>query len=129
MLKHLHSIIEAQPDFECYDNARGMFTEGGRRYSGSGFHRKGHVQIAVRNNACIKGLFFPRTQSAAVQSGEAKVDGIRAFAVPVAVLTVILMSSAGLGSGRSFEMKPSNAFMTALVIVGGFVLLARCGRP
>jgi hypothetical protein len=36
-----------------------MFTEGGKLYRNSGFHKKSHVQIAVREDACIKGLFLP----------------------------------------------------------------------
>lgn len=64
VIKHLHSILDAQPAgeerIEPFDTVRGMFTEGGPLYEGSGFHEKSHAQIAVRNNACIRGLFFPR---------------------------------------------------------------------
>jgi hypothetical protein len=64
VLKHLHSIIDREPEdtrvIEPFDTVRGMFTEGGRLYPGSGFRRKTHVQIAVRNNSCIRGLFIPR---------------------------------------------------------------------
>ena len=64
VLRHLHSILDAQPadsrQIEPFDTVRGMFTEGQRVYPGSGFRRKNHVQIAVRNTACIRGLFIPR---------------------------------------------------------------------
>jgi len=64
VLKHLHSILDAQPVeervIEPFDTVRGMFTEGGPIYRGSAFRVKSHVQIAVRNNACIRGLFIPR---------------------------------------------------------------------
>jgi hypothetical protein len=65
VIRHLHSIIESQPDeavdrIEPYDTVRGMFTEGKRLYSGSGLFMQSHVQIAVRRNACILGLFHPR---------------------------------------------------------------------
>ena len=64
VLRHLHSILDAQPthsrQIEPFDTVRGMFTEGQRVYPGSGFRRKNHVQIAVRNTACIRELFIPR---------------------------------------------------------------------
>lgn len=64
VLRHLHSILDAQPtedrQIEPFDTVRGMFTEGRRVYPGSGFRQKNHVQIAVRSNSCIRGLFIPR---------------------------------------------------------------------
>lgn len=63
VFRHLHRIIEGlaerDPDIGAFDTIRGMFVEGGKAYSGSGIYRKSHVQIAVRNEACIKGIFFP----------------------------------------------------------------------
>ncbi len=65
VFRHLHQIIEdlseTDPLIEPFDTVRGMFVEGGRVYPGSGLHRKSHVQIAVRNPECIKGIFFPLT--------------------------------------------------------------------
>ncbi|RYD57242.1 MAG: hypothetical protein EOP60_04390 [Sphingomonadales bacterium] len=64
VLRHLHSVLDAVPAgdrvIEPFDTVRGMFTEGGRLYKGSGFRKKSHVQIAVRRDDCIKGLFLPR---------------------------------------------------------------------
>jgi hypothetical protein len=64
VLKYLHSILDNQPLenrlIEPFDTVRGMFTEGGRLYKGSGFSKMSHVQIAVRNSACIRGIFRPR---------------------------------------------------------------------
>lgn len=64
VLRHLHSIQESPPSderlVEPFDTVRGMFTEGGRLYPGSGFRQRSHVQIAVRNSECIRGLFIPR---------------------------------------------------------------------
>lgn len=64
VFRHLHSILENQPDderdVEPFDTVRGMFTEGGKLYPGCGFRKRTHVQIAVRNDACIRGLFIPR---------------------------------------------------------------------
>lgn len=64
VLKHLHSILDGQPIedrvIHPFDTVRGMFTEGGRLFPGSGIRQRSHVQIAVRNDACIQGLFWPR---------------------------------------------------------------------
>ena len=42
-----------------YDTVRGAFLEGKPAYPGAGFSREGHIQIAVRNSACILGVFRP----------------------------------------------------------------------
>ena len=47
-------------DGKQYDSVRGLFTEGGQLYPGSGFASKSHVQICVCNPNCIKGFFLPR---------------------------------------------------------------------
>lgn len=64
VLRHLHSVLDSQPvddrQIAPFDTVRGMFTEGGRLYTGSGFRKRSHVQIAVRTDACIKGIFLPR---------------------------------------------------------------------
>jgi hypothetical protein len=64
VFRHLHEIIdnlaEHDPSIEPFDTVRGMFVEGGRAFTGSGIFRKSHVQIAVRNRECIKGVFFKR---------------------------------------------------------------------
>lgn len=63
VFRHLHKIIDVlaqeDKDIASFDTIRGMFVEGGKAYPGSGLYRKSHVQIAVRNRACIKGVFFP----------------------------------------------------------------------
>lgn len=63
VFRHLHQIMqdlnEADASFQPFDTVRGMFVEGGKAFPGSGLHQKSHVQIAVRNPACIKGLFYP----------------------------------------------------------------------
>lgn len=64
VIRHLHEMIAAQASddrgIEPLDTVRGMFTEGGPLYPGCGFEKRSHVQIAVRNDACIKGFFWPR---------------------------------------------------------------------
>lgn len=42
-----------------YDTVRGAFLEGDPVYSGAGFSQEAHLQIAVRNPACILGVFRP----------------------------------------------------------------------
>jgi hypothetical protein len=63
VLRHLHSAIDelakTDPDILPFDTVRGMFVEGGKAYSGSGIYHKNHVQIAVRNPDCVKGIFYP----------------------------------------------------------------------
>ena len=63
VLRHLHNIMDSFADddllVDAFDTVRGMFVEGGKAYTGSGIYKKSHVQIAVRNPACIKGLFYP----------------------------------------------------------------------
>jgi hypothetical protein len=64
VIKHLHAMIESVPLPErvvpAFDTVRGMFGEGGQLYPGGGFRERSHVQIAVRNMDCVKGIFFPR---------------------------------------------------------------------
>lgn len=67
VLRHLHSIIEVwnkdaptdNEKIEPFDTVRGMFVEGGPLYPGAGFRQRSHVQIAVRRDECIRGLFRP----------------------------------------------------------------------
>lgn len=61
VMKRLHSIIEQDKTLGLpkYDSVRALFGEGKYLYEGSGFREKTHIQIAVRNPACIKGVFLP----------------------------------------------------------------------
>ena len=56
VIKRLHSILEGQR-LPPIDTVKGVFTEGAPLYPGSGFRQKTHIQIAVRNPRCIKGVF------------------------------------------------------------------------
>jgi hypothetical protein len=42
-----------------YDSVRAMFPEGGELYAEAGFREKNHIQICVRNPACIKAISGP----------------------------------------------------------------------
>ncbi|MEN3952509.1 hypothetical protein [Iodidimonas sp. SYSU 1G8] len=62
VFRHLHAgLVEAgDPKAPPYDTVRGIFTEGNRVYPGSGFYNQTHVQIAVRTDECILGVFWPK---------------------------------------------------------------------
>lgn len=55
VLNYLHRVREAS-DIP-FDTVKGILTEDPLLYPGSAFGSKNHVQIAVRNPACIKGVF------------------------------------------------------------------------
>jgi hypothetical protein len=44
---------------EHYDSVRCSFAEGQPAYEGSGIFQKSHIQVAIRNPACILGVFRP----------------------------------------------------------------------
>jgi hypothetical protein len=56
VVNFLH-IVREQNGEPPIDTIKGVFTEGGPAYEGSGFQAKTHVQICVRNSECIKGVF------------------------------------------------------------------------
>ncbi|RYY05936.1 MAG: hypothetical protein EOP43_07710 [Sphingobacteriaceae bacterium] len=71
-IEYMHrSIFEASveettakgfSELKIFDSTRGVFTEGGPAFSGSGIAKKSHIQICVRNMNCIKGFFIPRDE-------------------------------------------------------------------
>ena len=72
VIEYMHSKIfdQVQTDIEekgfseakVFDSTRGMFTEGGPAFEGSGLYAKTHTQICIRNLNCIQGFFLPRQQ-------------------------------------------------------------------
>jgi hypothetical protein len=56
VIEALHTIRRST-ELPSYDTVRGAFVEGRALYRGAGFHEKNHIQIAVRDQACIKGYF------------------------------------------------------------------------
>jgi hypothetical protein len=56
VVRRLHTILETQK-LPAIDTVKGVFTEGEPAYPGAGFREKTHIQIAVRNPQCIKGVF------------------------------------------------------------------------
>jgi hypothetical protein len=55
VITRLHSILEQESVF--LDTVRGVFIEGSPIYPNSGFNKKTHTQIAVKNLDCIKAVF------------------------------------------------------------------------
>lgn len=53
LMHDLRSRRRLQP----YDTVRAAFIEGSPVYPAAGFHAKNHIQIAVRDPACIRGYF------------------------------------------------------------------------
>ena len=58
VINTLHSL-RAGSNQPAYDSVRGPFLEGDPVYEGAGFRSHTHIQICVRNTACIKGYFRP----------------------------------------------------------------------
>lgn len=56
VINMLHEIRQDDGQ-QPIQTVRGIFVEGQPIYAGSGFYEKTHVQIAVRDHSCIKGLF------------------------------------------------------------------------
>jgi hypothetical protein len=59
VIETLHNA-RARHNLPYIDSVKGIFTEGGQLYANSGFFRKTHVQICIRNTACIVGTFRVR---------------------------------------------------------------------
>lgn len=54
------TLRELEEEFEMqFDTVRGVFQEGDPAFPNSYIHEKSHIQIAVRNPACILGYFLP----------------------------------------------------------------------
>jgi hypothetical protein len=56
VINHLNRTYE-KSGLPGFDTVRGVFVEGKRLYPDAGFFEKTHIQICVRNLACIKGVF------------------------------------------------------------------------
>ena len=58
VIRTLHTARAKKGDVP-FDTVRAAFVEGQRLYENAGFAAKNHIQICVRNVACIKGYFRP----------------------------------------------------------------------
>ena len=61
----LHSFIQEENDTPI-DSIRCAFEEGKPSFPGSGILDKTHIQICVRNPACVKGYFLPVDENGVV---------------------------------------------------------------
>jgi hypothetical protein len=69
VIQMVHTIRSARSD-QPVDTVKGVFLEGRPIYEGSGFYERTHIQIAVRNHDCIKGVFrVPPAQLRSVNRG------------------------------------------------------------
>lgn len=59
VLEALHEY-NRDNDYEEFDTVRAPFWEGQELYPTAGFFNKNHIQICVRNAACIMGYFLPK---------------------------------------------------------------------
>ena len=64
LLRHLDcAVIETlhqtrlEANKPAFDSARGVFVEGEAAYPGAAIQKLNHIQVCVRNTACIKGYF------------------------------------------------------------------------
>jgi hypothetical protein len=55
-------LDQLDDDHTSYDSVRCGFVEGGEAFPGSGIAVQSHTQIAVRNPACVIGVFRPRME-------------------------------------------------------------------
>lgn len=58
VIRYAHQLAEESS--EKFDSVRAAFWEGEELYSGAGFRKGNHIQIAILNPNCIKGVFLPR---------------------------------------------------------------------
>lgn len=58
MINWLLKFLE-DSDSGSFDSLRGMFQESEPVFEGSKIHKKSHIQLAIRNPACIIGYFRP----------------------------------------------------------------------
>jgi len=53
--------LAEEAENRTFDTVREAFWEGGPAFSGSEIQKQSHIQIAVRNTACILGYFKPKS--------------------------------------------------------------------
>jgi hypothetical protein len=59
VIRMAHSYMQESCGIH-FDSVRAAFWEGGELYEGAGFRKQNHIQIAILNPNCIKGVFLPR---------------------------------------------------------------------
>lgn len=62
----------AKEQGEPFDSVRAAFIEGTPLYEGARFFSENHIQLAIINPDCIKGIFLPRSASQGIEFAEEK---------------------------------------------------------
>ena len=60
VIRYAHKLAKEEGMY--FDSVRAAFLEGEPLYPGSMFRKQNHIQIAVINPNCIKGIFLPREE-------------------------------------------------------------------
>ncbi|WP_164469701.1 hypothetical protein [Aliarcobacter cryaerophilus] len=60
VIRYAHQIAKERGIF--FDSVRAAFLEGRKLYPHAGFRKHNHIQIAILNPNCIKGVFLPRSE-------------------------------------------------------------------
>lgn len=60
VIRYAHKLAKEEGTY--FDSVRAAFLEGEPLYPGSMFRKQNHIQIAVINPNCIKGIFLPREE-------------------------------------------------------------------
>ena len=60
VIRYAHKLAKEEGIY--FDSVRAAFIEGEPLYPGSMFRRQNHIQIAIINPNCIKGIFLPREE-------------------------------------------------------------------
>ncbi len=60
VIEYMHYQMKQTNLVKEFDTVRGIFTEGGQAFPGSGINSKNHIQVCIRNLDCVKGFFKPR---------------------------------------------------------------------
>lgn len=60
VIRYAHEL--AREEGYSFDSVRAAFLEGEELYPGAGFKTHNHIQIAIINPNCIKGIFLPRSK-------------------------------------------------------------------
>lgn len=61
VIRYAHTLAEKEG--LRFDSVRAAFWEGEPLYEGAGFRSANHIQLAILNPDCIKGIFLPREKS------------------------------------------------------------------
>jgi hypothetical protein len=61
VIETLHQMRKEEA-LEPYQTVRGFFVEGEALYQGAGLRHQDHIQLCVRDTACIVGFFLPRVK-------------------------------------------------------------------